>query len=286
MSRISRYGLLAAAAAGLFAADLGAGIFRFGRPPAPPPPPPVPGANWLPPTPAAKVHRTEYPQATPVAESRPLVWVVDGAGDLRGCSNALTQANLLAGTPAELTVFSWTHGYRRLLLDQIDAAHAREQGKKLAERVRERQMKEPGRRVVVVSHSAGCAVTLAAGEYLPPDSIDRMILLAPSVSVGYDLRPALRCAREGLDVFCSRKDWVALGFVTRVVGTTDRYGAAAAGRNGFRAEGLDEDEVPRLRQHFWTADVAWTGHTGGHHGMHAPTFLHHYLFPMIGVAVR
>ena len=113
-----------------------------------------------------------------------------------------------------------------------------------------------------------------------------MILLAPSVSVGYDLRPTLRAAREGLDVFCSKKDWVALGFVTRVVGTTDRFGAAAAGRHGFTADTVPEQEVPRLRQHFWSPDVSWTGNTGGHHGMHTPAFLHTYLFPLIGVAVR
>ena len=40
-----------------------------------------------------------------------------------------------------------------------------------------------------------------------------MILLAPAVSVGYDVRAAVRSAREGMDVFCSKKDWVALGFV-------------------------------------------------------------------------
>ncbi|HEX4608729.1 MAG TPA: alpha/beta hydrolase [Urbifossiella sp.] len=282
MRWLIRYALLAAAA--LSAAELTGRDSR--RPPPPPPPPPVPGANWLTGVAGGTVYRTQYREPAPAVDTRPLVWVVDGAGDLKGCSNALTQANLLAGVPAELTVFNWSHGHRRLLMDQIDATHAREQGKKLAEQIRERQAREPGRRVVVVAHSAGCAVVLAAGDNLPADSLDRVILLAPSVSVGYDLRPTLLAAREGLDVFCSKKDWVALGFVTRVVGTTDRYGAPAAGRHGFRADTLDEAEVPRLRQHFWTADVAWTGHTGGHHGMYSTTFLHTYLFPRIGVAVR
>ena len=41
------------------------------------------------------------PQSTPPAEadSRPLVWVVDGAGDLKGCSNALGWANMLSDSP-------------------------------------------------------------------------------------------------------------------------------------------------------------------------------------------
>jgi pimeloyl-ACP methyl ester carboxylesterase len=208
---------------------------------------------------------------------------VDGAGDLRGCSNALNQANLLAGGPVELTVFPWSHGYRQLYKDQTDWAHARAQGARLAAAVREYQAAEPGRRVVVVAHSAGCAVALTAAEVLPPDTIDRMILLAPSVSTGYNIRPALWSSREGLDVFCSKKDWVALGFVTRVVGTMDRIGAKAAGRHGFQTGGsLSDGEVNRLRQHFWTPEVAWTGYTGGHHGMFAPAFLHAYVFPLIG----
>jgi pimeloyl-ACP methyl ester carboxylesterase len=217
----------------------------------------------------------------------PLVWVVDGAGDLRGCSKALTNANMLAGNPAELTVFPWSHGYGRLLMDQIDQPHAKAQGARLAAKILERQKLEPGRRVVLVAHSAGGAVALAAGDALPPDTIDRMILLAPSVSTGYDLRPSLRAAREGVDVFCSKKDWLALGFVTRVVGTTDKYLAPAAGRHGFRMTGpaVNDAEATRLRQHFWSSDLSWTGHTGGHYGVHAPAFIHAYVFPAIGVQV-
>ena len=88
-----------------------------------------------------------------------------------------------------------------------------------------------------------------------------------------------------MDVFCSRKDWVALGFVVRVVGTTDTGSGAAAGRYGFQPKGeaaLDPTASAKLRQHFWSAELAWTGHTGGHHGMHSPAFIHAYLFPLFG----
>src|SRR5262245_18923354 len=60
-------------------------------------------------------------------ETRPLVWILDGAGDLKGCSNALSVVNSLAGEPLELAVFPWSHGYRKLLSDQTDMAHARDQ---------------------------------------------------------------------------------------------------------------------------------------------------------------
>ncbi|MBN9117726.1 MAG: hypothetical protein J0I06_00900 [Planctomycetes bacterium] len=229
------------------------------------------------------------PSAVAEMDPRPLVWVVNGAGDLKGCSTALSHANMLAGGPLELSVFPWSHGYRRLLLDQTDWSHAKEQGGRLAAAIRARKEREPDRRVAVVGHSAGCGVVLATGDVLPPDSIDRMILLAPSVSTGYDLRPSLSAAREGLDVFCSRKDWVALGFAVRVVGTADTGSGTAAGRVGFHPKGEAAHDPlisAKLRQHFWSADLAWTGHTGGHHGMLSPAFVHAYLFPLFGAPVK
>jgi pimeloyl-ACP methyl ester carboxylesterase len=236
----------------------------------------------------ATEYRSYSPDWLTVEENpdrRPLVWVLDGAGDLKGSSSALTQANALAGYPVELSVFPWSHGYRRLLMDQIDMGHARAQGTKLAQAILERKAREPGRRVIVIGHSAGCAVELAACDQLPIDAVDRVILLAPSVSTGYDIRPTLWSAKEGVDVFCSTKDWLALGFVIHVVGTTDSFwSGSAAGRWGFKPKGvksLAEMEATRLRQHFWSPEMSWTGHNGGHHGMHAPAFIQAYLLPLM-----
>jgi pimeloyl-ACP methyl ester carboxylesterase len=197
------------------------------------------------------------------------------------------QANTMAGNTIEISPFHWSHGYRRLVLDQTDWGYTKAQGERLAQALLERKKREPNRRIVLVAHSAGCGVVLAAADHLPPDSVDRTILLAPSVSTGYDLRPALWAAKEGVDVFCSHKDWVALGFAVRVVGTADRGSGTAAGRLGFRPKGptaLDMVQTARLRQHFWSAEQAWTGHTGGHHGMHNPAFIRAYLYPLIGAA--
>jgi hypothetical protein len=237
------------------------------------------------PPPEYRTYCVSWEPAEEKPDTRPLVWVLDGAGDLKGSSNALSQGNSLSGNPVELAVFPWSHGYGRLLMDQIDMSHARNQGAKLAQAILERKAREPDRRVVVVGHSAGCAVALAAGDVLPMDAVDRFILLAPSVSTGYDIRPTLWTAKEGVDVFCSTKDWVALGFVIHVVGTTDKFwSGSAAGRWGFQPKGstkLADLEASRLRQHFWSPEMARTGHTGGHHGMHAPGFVQAYLLPLM-----
>lgn len=230
---------------------------------------------------------TELSAAEPLqpTSARPYVWIVDGAGDLKGCSNAFTQTNAAECEPFELTVFPWSHGHRRLLLDQMDHRHAKEKGFLLACKLLEARKAEPGRRIVLVAHSAGCAVALAAGCALPRDTIDRMILLAPSVSSGYDVRPALMSAREGIDVFCSERDRIALGLVMRVVRTVDTMrSSAAAGRHGFQpkpANSFTDEERLRLRHHFWSPELAWTGHNGRHHGMHAPPFIKTYLFPLL-----
>ena len=65
-----------------------------------------------------------------------------------------------------------------------------------------------------------------------------------------------------------------------------RTARTAAGRVGFRPTNLSPAECAKLQQYFWTPDQKWTGHTGGHHGVHHPTYLHLYVFPLIGVQVK
>lgn len=225
------------------------------------------------------------PTADPIRpDSRPVVWSVDGAGGMGGCSHSLARANLQAGLPIDQVIFEWSHGKGRVILDQVDAKYARTQGCRLAAKILERKRAEPGRRMAIVAHSAGSAVALAACEQLPPDTIDLIVLLAPSVSSKYDLAPALRAAREGMDTFSSKKDWITLGMGTRLVGTADRHWTTAAGRKGFRLPKRSpqaEWEACRVRQHFWSADVAWTGNTGRHTGVYAPAFLQAYVLPLI-----
>ncbi len=212
---------------------------------------------------------------------RPLVYVVDGAGDYRGCSTALTKAMFAEGNPVELSTVAWSHGYRKLLLDQVDVVHARRQGIKLADTIREQKARESGRRIVVVAHSAGAAVALAAAEQLSADTIDRLVLLAPSVSKSYDLRPAVAACREGIDVYCSTRDRWALGIAMRLVGTTDdRHSRKAAGRLGFEVPCAVELSE-QVRQHFWSPENKADGHDGGHYGAYSETYVRRYILPLL-----
>jgi hypothetical protein len=120
---------------------------------------------------------------------------------------------------------------------------------------------------------------------LPRDSIERVVLLAPSVSFRYDMRPALRSACQGIDVFYSARDWFVLGLGMAFSGTTDRRLAPAAGRVGFRPlTGGPEDEALyalRLRQHAWEPSASSTGQTGGHYGSDRPGHMQACVLPLL-----
>jgi pimeloyl-ACP methyl ester carboxylesterase len=214
---------------------------------------------------------------------RGIIFTADGAGGFGTTTSALRQAIAEEGLPLCVEMVPWSHGYGRGLADQMDFGHAREEGACLAGQILARRQSCPGGAIFLVAHSAGSAVVLTAAEALPPDSIDGIVLLAPSVSADYDLRPALRSTRRGIDVFCSERDVFFLGFGVSVVGTADRHWSAAAGRVGFRpviATPEDAALYTRLRQHPWHPCVAWTGNPGGHYSCHSPGYLRAYVLPV------
>jgi pimeloyl-ACP methyl ester carboxylesterase len=210
---------------------------------------------------------------------------VDGAGGFQATTSALSDSVTEAGIPLRVELVEWTHGYGRVLADQTDFEHARCQGQRLAALVAERIRASPEQPVYIVGHSAGSAVALAAAESLPRDSLARVILLAPSVSADYDLRPALASARGGIDVFYSPRDVGYLGVGVAVVGTADRqWGTPAAGRTGFRAQihcPGDAELYARLRQHPWDRSIVWTGNRGGHYDGYKPGYLRAYVLPLL-----
>jgi pimeloyl-ACP methyl ester carboxylesterase len=213
-----------------------------------------------------------------------VVYVANGSGDYRTTSAALCQAVRDEGAPLRIETFVWSHGSGRLIIDHLDHGKHMEEGRRLAGLVAASRQTCPERAVYLVGHSAGCAVLLAAAEAAPPGSVERIVLLSPSVSKDYDLRPALRCACQGIDVFISRRDIGALGIGTGLIGTSDRRWSAASGRVGFRTiVTCPEDEAlyAKLRIHAWDPVVEWTGNHGGHFGATQQAFARAYLLPLL-----
>ncbi len=222
------------------------------------------------------------PATAPVAQG--VVIVCDGSGDFRTLSTGLARAVISARMPLYVETFVWSHGYGRYVIDHTDHANHIAMGRILAGRVLAYRRAYPNLRLYLAAHSAGNAVALAAAECLPPDTLDRIVLLAPSVSPGYDLRPALASSREGIDAFVSERDRVVLGVAMYVVGTADRCPGPAAGHVGFRPvvySPTDAALYGRLRQHTWHPSVSWTGHDGGHYGNNRANFLGPYVLPLL-----
>jgi pimeloyl-ACP methyl ester carboxylesterase len=213
-----------------------------------------------------------------------VVFVANGSGDFRTVSENLCRVVAETGTPLQVETVAWSHGLGRYVTDHLDHCNHLDQGRRLAAQVVAYRQAYPGRRVCLVGHSAGCAVVLAAAEALPPDGVDRLVLLAPSVCVSYDLRPALRTARGGIDVFHSGEDTVILGLGMLIVGTAEGGCRTAAGQCGFTPVvtcPADAALYGKLRQHKWDPVVQWSGHGGGHYGSNRPEFLRAYVLPLL-----
>jgi pimeloyl-ACP methyl ester carboxylesterase len=226
-------------------------------------------------------HCTLKPSVSPPAG---VVFVANGSGDFHTVTDNLAEVVSQACVPVEIQTFTWSHGYGRYVYDHVHHANQVERGRCLTAQIMAYHQAFPERRIFLMGHSAGCAVVLAAAESLPPDSIDRVILLAPSVSQEYDLRMALRAARYGIDSFNSGHDYWILGLGMRIFGTADGRGRAAAGHSGFVpivACPADAALYSKLRQHPWDPVVQWSGHSGGHYGSNQVGFLRAYVLPLL-----
>jgi hypothetical protein len=212
------------------------------------------------------------------------VLVADGAGDFRAASKAICEAVGEEHLPLDIETFPWSHGYCRILSDQIDHSNIRLQGQRLAERILALRGAFPHLPIHLVGHSAGCAVVLTAAELLPAGAIQRVILLAPSVPTCYDLRPALRSVQDGMDVFFSPEDnwYLRVGmFVTHITAPSER---SAAGHFGFKpvVETPEDGQLYAKLTHYpWEPRLSWTGHYGGHFGCYQQKFLRVFVLPLL-----
>jgi pimeloyl-ACP methyl ester carboxylesterase len=213
-----------------------------------------------------------------------IAFVADGAGNYQMASRTLRATALECHAPLAVETFIWSHGYLRIVTDQVDLSYARQEGKILAETVLAYKKSHPDTKVHLLGHSAGALVVLAAAEWLPPESIQTMVLLSPSVSSSYDLRPALRCVQHSVEVHYSEQDWVYLGIWTGLLGCGDRRSCEASGRFGFKLEvdaPADAALASRLVQYPWQHSYTALGNLGGHYGAYQPAYLKLLVLPAL-----
>jgi pimeloyl-ACP methyl ester carboxylesterase len=216
--------------------------------------------------------------------SRGVIFVADGAGDFQVTTSVLQNVLAENHVPLGVRTVRWSHGYWRVAADLLDEMHARAEGWKLAEQIKAERQAHPEREIYLLAYSAGCSVVLSAAEALPPQIVDRIILLAASAPADYDLRPALRSSREGIDSFYSRRDRWCLGLFLRLEVMLGVKYTPAGGRFGFRPVIESQEDAAcyaRLRQHSWEPEWEWAGNGGGHYGSHQPEFLRMFILPLL-----
>jgi pimeloyl-ACP methyl ester carboxylesterase len=217
------------------------------------------------------------PAATAQDAKPGVIFLVEGVGG----ANLLTLGSEIAcrraGLPHAVRRFRWSHGFGRVFEDLQDIAHVIAKGEELAGEIRAVRAKDPDARVFLVAHSGGTGVAVRAAESLPPDAVERMVLLSSALSPTYDLSHALAACREGIVSYHSSRDFLILGWGTRQFGTIDRKFVSSAGRDGFTLpEGVSADAkglYSRLTQIPWDPRMILDGNWGNHNATIFPRFL-------------
>jgi pimeloyl-ACP methyl ester carboxylesterase len=170
-----------------------------------------------------------------------------------------------------------------------DVANRDRQARLLADEIQRFRAAQPVYPAFLVAKSGGSGVVVKALELLDDESVETVVLLAPALSPGYDLTPALRAVRREIVVFWSPLDVFILGAGTRLLGTADRVRSVAAGMVGFHVpapvhlEPERTGQYAKLRQIRWRPRMAATGYLGGHFGPDSPMFLRRYVVPLLRV---
>lgn len=229
-----------------------------------------------------------------------LVMVADGVGGLELCGTALRYVLGSLGSSLAVSVVPWGHGFGRWHADLTRVDNRDAWARAIAVVADRFRAEHPVRPVYLVAKSGGSGAVIKALEHVPPESIDRVILLAPALSPDYDLTAALRGVRREMFVFWSPLDLVVLGAGTRIFGTIDRIRSVSAGLVGFRpprseqfdsfpasdssagtAEDFARQGYAKLRQVRWRPAMIRTGYFGGHIGPDSPAFLRKYIAPLL-----
>lgn len=225
------------------------------------------------------------PLPIPCSKDPILLYVADGAGNFQACSQAVRAAVERNHLPIEVRTFEWSHGYMRVISDQLCYDYSRMQGQRLAAEMDEAKRKTPNARIHLMAHSAGSTVLLAALEHVTPGTVEHAFILAPSVSSDYDVRPALRNVGDTIHLHYSEHDFWHLGLAVKFVGTTDHmFLTCAAGRAGFRFRPQTEEDhilATKLQQRRWIPSDFLLGNDGGHFGAYRSPYLEQTILPYI-----
>jgi len=208
--------------------------------------------------------------------SKGIVYVLDGAGGVALFSSVVRHT--LAALPYEVQRFNWGVGFGKLLSDLTNLGNIQTRAAELSRLISEYRAAHVGHQVFIVAKSAGSAVALMALMDLPPETVDRVILLSPAVSPSFNLEQVLHAVRRDLVSFWSPLDLLFLGWGTMLFGTADGVFGKSAGLTGFKTNG---DPIEKLKQIKWQPAMMRTFNFGDHWGTSMPPFIRQYVLPLL-----
>lgn len=187
-----------------------------------------------------------------------------------------------AGAADAVELFDWTCHDPGIDALQAYSRNHRE-ADKIAKLIAARAAANPTGHIILTAESGGAALAVWALESLPRQvRVDRVLLVQPALSPGYDLSKALKHVKRNMYYTSSPGDWFVLGLGTRVFGTSDGEKTDAAGLVGFRAP-----PTANARQYGKLVELkynpAWIlwGDFGSHTGGLSTSLAYHVLAPLL-----
>jgi len=209
---------------------------------------------------------------------RGLVILMPGIDGRSGYSEAACRALCGDGFAPSVELQDWTSPLGAFF-NQAAIARNHEVARTIAERIADYHGKYPAKPVYLIGHSGGTAIAVWTAESLPgSEQVEGIILLASSLSPGYDLSQALAKSRSGIVSFYSPRDGL-LGAGTVLIGTMDGRHSESAGKAGF--DTCPYGGYEKLYQVRWEQSMAAAGHGGDHFGWMGVRFIGTYVSPLV-----
>ncbi|MCP4248732.1 MAG: hypothetical protein GY778_16940 [bacterium] len=182
------------------------------------------------------------------------------------------------GCGARLGLFRWSGRAGALLVlpDLMRQRRLSTKADRLARRIDRLAAEHPGTPVHLCGYSSGCyLVTEAVKRIKRPEAVGTVILLAGSMSPGYEL-DAVADRVRALHSFHSGADFLINGLGPWLVGCNDRQRALAAGMVGFAAS-----RPAPVNQHGWSPRDVRMGYLGDHFSITASGFIAARVAPLL-----
>lgn len=186
-----------------------------------------------------------------------------------------------ASSRCEVRTVSWGAPFPLFMLNFSNTAIHEDAERALAKAIADFRAARPSAQVDLVGHSAGCGVILGAMRSMPTGvRLHTIVLLAPSVSPQFDLRPTLARIDGKLHVFSSRNDTLFLKWRTGHFGTYDNVKTPAAGNVGFDLSTLEPSLRAKVIDHPYQASWKDLSNDGGHFGALSEPFAKSIIAPL------